>query len=331
MSATRADLATLFGLPLVLERDDALTLAEDLRALLERQLGRVVKTVDADLTALAEVFDPSRPGSSLRDALGNLPPPPVIKSRLLKRSGLLIDAEGACLVGPEARLALEVMSDALSDPSDPVVVPVSAPCMAQAELYARYREWVFQRIETALRLSSGRADTMRPLTAAWLLFLLVNGSRGVETGVLRPPSSVDEARLEGAIANILHAFADTIATTDRPVRPFGLDSNWVLSEASRRAPDVMGEHRRRAGEPKIHYLRPGSEARTVAIIARELSRRRNPPSPALIQSAFDRLVAEYRRQLPILASAGMAHENRAATRQIQIELERALDRHAPAS
>lgn len=325
-------MATLFGLPLVLDRADAEELVADLRALVERQLRRAIGTIESDLDALSESFDPGRPGSSLRDALTSMPPPPPVRSRLVKRSELLIDPDGASLVGPEARVALEVLSEELSDEgTDPIVVPVSAPCVAQAELYARYRDWAVRRIENALSLGAGKADTMRPLTAAWLLFLLVNGSKSPETAVSRPLAAVDQARLEGAIGRVLHAFSDAVAASKRSARPFGLESNWVLSEASRRAPGVVGEHRRRAGEPKLHYIRVDGERRTVDIVARELSRRRRPPSRATVLAAFDGLVREYRRQIPILASAGMAHESRAATRQIQLELERALDRHAAVS
>ena len=67
------------------------------------------------------------------------------------------------------------------------------------------------------------------------------------------------------------------------------------------------------------------------VVVRELLRRRNPPSASTILGALELLVAEYRRQMPVLASAGMAHESRASTRKIRVELERAVDGYSAAS
>lgn len=322
------DASTLFGLPLVLEREAALSVAVDLRALLLRSLGRPLSSLERDVSDLGRYFDPARPGTAIRDALAHLADAPPLSSRLLQRSDLVIDPDGACLVGPEGRIALDFLDEALAAAgADQVVVfGASVPLEAMAQAGNQYREWAHRRIENALSLHAGTGETMRPLTVAWLLLLLINGSTSAERAIYPPPAG-KSSPVAAAIDKILHLFADPLTASKRPSKPFSFESSWIVSEAWRRASAVLGPADN-PREPRKHYIKPGAEGRAIDLVARELMRRRRPPSPSEITLAFDRLVDEYRRQIPVLVQAELTHENRANTRRIRVDLELAVERHS---
>jgi len=310
--------ATFFGLSLVLTRSDATEIVEALRLLAEQQLPRRTTLAD-DLRAMGALFDPARTGAALRRRLSNLATGDKPTARLL-REPLVLGAGQNLLITPEGLIALDVLARRLReiDPADQLVV-IDPEEVGEARFvaYTHYRRWSTAKLSGVVGLLEGSGERLHPLSVGWLLLLLVNGSLSPETAIARPSLADSERQLDDALGAILTAFVGEI--DDRvSAHGFRLYQGWVITEARRRAVNLLGPSK------ELAYVRPGSEAAVVQLAVRELRQRRRPPTPEGVISAFDAMVNRYRSELPALASLGVAHEHRAATRAVRDMLETGL-------
>lgn len=311
--------SSLFGIPLVIRRVDAEQLIHALAELWNRQMGREPVGLRDDLDALRTFFDPLATGDRLRRLLATLQPAPPVRARLL-REPLVLQGGDEILITLEGRLALEVIRELLlSNSNDPLMIDPETVCIGEREVAERYRKWSTRRLQDVLLLKAGEAEALRPSSIAWLLFLLVNGSRSPETAIKRPLSHSDEEKLDQSIRRIISSFANALTSGSRDDRHFSIYQGYALTEARRRLPGVLG-----AKDP---YIAQGREDQVLDLIVLELSRPQRSPSVEQVMNAFDQLVEVYRKERPSLALLGLAHEKRTVTRQIRQRLEEAIEQN----
>jgi hypothetical protein len=310
---------TFFGVPLALRRRDAHQLVESLSTLWYRQMDTAPGELDTDLDALRVFFDPLARGERLRRLISSLQPAPQTHSRLM-REPMVVASKQEILITLEGRVVLGVLLELLDqDIDDPIVINLDSICSFERIVGDRYRKWGMRRIEDVLRLMTGQAEALRISSIAWLLLLLVNGSRSPATALPTRvlSGSTDQEKFEASIRRIIGAFTDVLAPGQRDERHFGIYQGYALTEARRRLPGAIGE-----GDP---YIVENEATRVIALVAAELSRPQRSPDLSDVMAAFDRLVLVYREERPRLALLGVAHERRGETQRIRELLERALE------
>ncbi len=319
-------LPTLFSLPLALERGEAQPLAEDLTALWQRQTGSLPGSLHDDLRSpiLADIFSPLKAGKTLRAFLDALADQPPCQSGPLLRPPLVVGTARDVLVTVEGRVCLEIVRTLLSrDMSDPIVITGDSIRRAEHLVYERYRDWSMRRLEDVIKLRSGQAAVIGPPGIAFLLFLLVNRSFSPKTAIKTlPKRKVDQERLDQAAGRIIEAYSDVINPSvpgHRNPRHFSFYGGYARSEARRRLSWALGP------EDDSNYIRCDKVNETTDFAATEMRRVRSPQARARLLAAFDALVDTYRRELPILGSLEMAHEDRAATADLRKRLESSLE------
>jgi len=315
--ARAGDTPDLFGLPLQLSRERALALVGDLETAWQAQTGAYPLDVRADLAKLAPYFDPLAREATLRRRLDDLPPRTVELP-----PELAVDAgEGRQIVTAEGRLALELLRQALAEPSPVCSINEAALADALALLADFYRRLARKRFDKVRALAAGEAAPMLPVAAAFALLLLVNRSTSPERALdqgLGDPSR--RAAVDDAFAPALRAFAETLTgepLKERDSRLGGLSlyQGYALTEARRR----LG-HRLRVDDGRLWIPEPDADD-VLAFLARDLRRRADADR---VLAAFDQLVEHYRATLPRVANLEFAHERPAHTDRLRREFERLL-------
>jgi hypothetical protein len=279
---------------------------------------RPAHSLDEDLDALFVFFNPIATGRRLRDLLADLPAVPSVRSGLL-RPPIVIGDEDDFLITPEGRVVFSVLTILLDQEQGSIMIDPDVVFNAERRVYERYRRWGLQRLDSVLRLRSGKAQTIALPSLGWLLLLLVNGSRSRDTAVRRLADRAAPRELDNAIAAVVAAFNAVLDPgTKLDPRQCSLYGGFVPTEARRRLPGALGP------EQEYNYILPEGEDRVFTLIAAELSRPQRSPPTARVLEAFDRLVDTYRRELPTFAALDQAHERRLETHRIRQRLEDSL-------
>jgi hypothetical protein len=313
--------STLFGMPLVLDADDVRRVQRVATEAWELQAGRPPAEIEEDLEALASWFHPKLRGATLRAKLGDLEPltlPPSGVPPLV----LLPCGEGRGLLTPEGRAWLEVSTKPRSRTNGQLVYSAEQGRTLEARLLVLYRDWSRHRLQDVIEKQTGGGSPMLPTAVALVLLLLVNGSLEKGRAIRRVRAPEAQARIDGVVADVIGAFADSLArpsSRGRSPEQFSLWSGYPLTEARRRLAGLLILD----PEEGAIYLAPGSEERVVDFLAQDLSRRRGLGVERL-EKAFDALVDTYRRRLPDLSALGSGFERVGRTEALRERLSQAV-------
>ena len=260
-----SDTSTLFGLSRVLEPESRSAIAEFLRAAWAAQFGQRPGPIEGDLELLGRLFRPDVSGASLRGAAATLEALTISPPRDLPAALYVPVDDTHGFVTPEGRVALEVIDHA---GEDPVSIGDSALLRATTIVATFYGESVRRHVGKTV----GQPD-LRPLSFAFALLLLVNGSVGEERALRTPDTADEERRLMEAIAPALDAFSEGIGGGPISRRESGrMEGNWVLTEVPRQLPTLIAKTK--AG----FWVQPHAYADAARRIGALLARRRRPPT-----------------------------------------------------
>lgn len=313
--------STLFGMPLVLDTEDVRRVQLVATEAWERQAGRPPAEVGEDLVELAKWFHPKLRGATLRSKLSDLEPLALSASGI-PALVLLPCGEGRGLLTPEGRAWLEVSAEPRSRTGRQLVYSPEQGRSLEARLLELYRGWSRHRLQDVIEKQTGGGSPMLPSAVALVLLLLVNGSLEKSRAIQRVRTPEAQAKIDGVVADVIGAFADSLAgpsSRGRSPEHFSLWSGYPLTEARRRLAGLLVVD----PEEGAIYLAPGSEERVVDFLAQDLSRRRDLHAEQL-QRAFDALVETYRRRLPDLSALGSGFERIGRTKALSERLVRAV-------
>jgi len=313
--------STLFGMPLVLDEEDVRRVQRVATEAWEHQSGRPPGDLEEDLGALAAWFHPKLRGATLRARLGDLEPlalspagiPPLV---------LLPCGEGRGLLTPEGRAWLACSAEPRSRTGGQFVWTVDQGRPLETLLLTLYRGWTRHRLEDVIEKQSGAGAPMLPSAVALVLLLLVNGSLEENRAIRRVRAPETQARIDSVVADVIVAFADSLAgpsSRGRSPEQFSLWSGYPLTEARRRLAGLLVVD----PEEGAIYLAPGSEERVSQFLAQDLARRRGLTAERL-EEAFDALVDTYRQRLPDLSALGSGFERVGRTEALRERLSRAV-------
>ena len=309
----------IFGVPLILGRNDATQIIDAIGKLWALQASTAVGDLEEDMTWLFSVlFNPRTTGARLRRLLDRLPETPSVRVRFLNPP-LVIRTGSSVIVTPEGRAIYELLCRLLQESSDDPIGVDSVDSLSVTYLvYEGYRSVGISRLSDVVKLLGGHAEGLRLASIGLLLFVLVNGSSSRDTAIYRPFEVDERQRLDASVSQAVAAFADSLSPRARDRTHFSLYSGYAVTEARRRLGFILGP------SPEEIYISQDHRPKVVAMVARELRRqRRSPPTPRVL-TAFDELVKAYREERPTLASLGVSHENRIGTARLRDQLERAL-------
>lgn len=313
--------STLFGMPLVLDEEDVRRVQRVATEAWELQSGRPPASFEEDLGELATWFHPKLRGATLRARLGDLEPlalsPTGIPSVVLLPCG-----EGRGLLTPEGRAWLACSAEPRSRMGGQLVWVADQGHPLETRLLTLYRGWTRHRLEDVIEKQSGAGAPMLPTAVALVLLLLVNGSLEEGRAIRRVRTPEAQAKIDGVVADVIAAFADSLAgpsSRGRSPKEFSLWGGYPLTEARRRLAGLLVVD---PDEGAI-YLAPGNEERVTQFLAQDLARRRGLTSERL-EEAFDALVDTYRRRLPDLSALGSGFERIGRTEALRERLGRAV-------
>ncbi len=314
MSALDTD---LFGMPLVIVREDL----EHAREVLERawrvQAGRALADFEADLERLANWFHPRLRGQTIRERIIHLPELEVGAAQL-PATVLLPCGDRRYLVTPEGRAWLECAREPRSAPGDQFVFSAEQSLPLEGKLLAVYRAWSRHRIEDVIEKRTGAGAPMLPPAAGIVLLLLVNRSLDRRTAIRRVREQATQRRIDDVIADVLEPFANELAGASRRGRRrehFSLWSGYPLTEARRRLAGRLVLN----GDQGLVYVDGAREDEIVDFVARDIARRRGVTADR-VDAAFTALVEAYRARLDDLSGLGSGFERVARTEALRDRL-----------
>jgi hypothetical protein len=284
--------------------------------------------LEEDLERCRKWFDPVAQGQRLRRQLSTLP----VISKIVRDPGEPLTirvGDDRCLVTPEGRCALDLLSGLHKDPAGHVIGD------AQLVRYDRilgqlYRDWSRHRLSSVVKLLSGQEKPLQLAAAGVTLAILVNRSTSPARALKRFPEGQERDVIDDAFFAVAAAFSKTLFPTQRPTRDPRLISGWMLYEARRRLGDhVLVVESARPDKDARVWIVEESEARVLDIVARDLARGYSTRIRSeAVSSAFDALVKAFRSQTPRLAGFGMAHERPTNTERIRKTLLARYLKHA---
>jgi hypothetical protein len=299
---------TLFGVALVLERQEADALRDLLTRAFIAQHHRPPGDVDTDL-AVMRPLGPAASASALRrlvadaDVLG--PPRPAVPDQLL-----IAITETRALLTAEGRVVLDVLER--GEDADQVVIGRADLLGAYgrvADFYsAPHRAWMTQQ---------ARGGDLRPHVFAVAILLLLNGSVGKERA-LRAEGNGDDAELSLRLAPVLDAFARGIGgkeeLSEAEARK-GLRSAWPFTEVGRQ---LTGQVLR--GDGGL-WVDPREEEALIRRLGTLLAARTRPRlDEERVDAALSATVDAYRKARPTLASRRLAFERSDRTHALRTAL-----------
>ncbi len=313
--------STLFGVPLALEAVDAAALRSDLAELWLALAQRLPSSLEEDIELLAAYWHPKLRGATVRERLSRLPRPAGRPSSAYLTDDLArsIDEDRALLT-VEGYLVLQVLPPSSAET---VVFSMADVSSAYARAYSVYANWAQFRLRDVVGLLRGEGPPLLPPVVGLLVLLLVNRSTATERGLRVSDDREQIAVVDEAVRAALAAFADRIggkAEGSRDPRHFSLYGGYLLSEAARRLGSTLVR-----SEDRI-YLEPGREHDIVALVARDLARRRSVDL-GIVGAAFDELVEAIRGPIGRLALQDSAFEQPTNTRALRSELLETFESH----
>jgi hypothetical protein len=312
----------LFGMPLVMAKDDVDHAQRILVRAWELQMGRQVSDFPADLDALEGWFHPKLRGATLRKRLLDLGQLDVTGTQRLPPVALLPCGDERFLVTPEGRAWLDCSRTPTGKADGRLVFQAELAEPFEQQILSVYRRWTRHRIEDVIQKRTGEGPPMLPTAIAIVLLLLVNRSLSPETAIKRVRDPQVQARIDNVIADVIGAFADALSGPSNRRNPeqFSLWSGYPLTEARRRLPGQLVLDEAQGGSV---YVDGDQEGDVVEFLARDLARRR-AVSDEEIDAAFEALVSAYRRRLQDLSGLGSGFERVGKTDALRTRLADAI-------
>ncbi|MGV9930000.1 hypothetical protein ACWDY4_05345 [Streptomyces olivaceoviridis] len=308
---------TVFGVPAVLTGSEIAVLVEDLSELWKLTYDRPAADLASDLELCRKFFDPLARGGTLRDRLASLPRTPAKIRRASYSQPLVVDVgAGACIIGIEGRLLLDVLQQATSE--DFFVLSPSVVSDMERTALDKYREWSTARLRQVVAMRTGKAnEVMQAISAGLVIALLVNRSDSPDRAI--PKLSADSpegSSLNSAIYNGAERFAEMVSRSKsaRSVGEKSLKGGYGLSEASRRLAHRLVTDRRKGGD--FIYVAPDYKDEVIAYLANDLARRATL-TEEVFDKALDALVSGFRETADMLAHRSLIFERPAETRKLQ--------------
>jgi hypothetical protein len=312
----------LFGMPLVMAEDDFQFARNVLRSAWVLQSGRPPGAFEDDLDALADWFHPKLRGATLRAKLGVLGRLGQTGAERLPVSVLLPCGDERFLVTPEGRAWLECAATPRGTTEGQIVFSVEQALPLEKRLLGVYRGWTRHRLEDVIQKRTGSGPPMLPPAIAIVLLLLVNRSLSPETAIRRVRDPRAQAKIDDVVADVLAAFADTLAGPSKRGRSrgqFSLWSGYPLTEARRRLAGQLILD----GDEGTVYVKAANEDKVIDFVTRDLARRRDI-SEDDVEHAFQALVAAYRHRLEDLSRLGSGFERVGRTDALRERLVQAV-------
>jgi hypothetical protein len=176
--------------------------------------------------------------------------------------------------------------------------------------------------------------SQRPSTLAFLLFLLINGSVGVDRALVLPAEGPADRQIVEALVDGISAFnAALLADKPEAPAPEALASWWPTTEATRHFWQFTQRERVEQAVP-----RPGGTAVSVRAHAAsalvdelglQLAGRKGISEHVVVQATRD-LASAHRRQRASLLSLGMCFDDPVRTDDVVSSLTRVLRMHREA-
>lgn len=313
----------LFGMPLVMAKDDVDHAHRVLTRCWEFQTGQQLSNFPDDLEALEKWFHPKLRGVTLRKKLLDLSPLDVHGTDRLPPVMLLPCGDGRFLVTPEGRAWLECSRSPTGKADGRLVFEAELAQPFEQQILSIYRRWTRHRLEDVIEKRTGEGPSMLPAAVAIVLLLLVNRSLSPETAIKRVRDPQLQAKVDDVIADVIGAFADTLAGPSSRRNPgqFSLWSGYPLTEAKRRLPGQLVVDLEAQGESV--YVDGERESDVVEFLARDIARRRDVDAEA-VEEAFESLVSAYRRRLQDLSGLGSGFERVGKTDALRARLVEAV-------
>jgi hypothetical protein len=300
----------LFGMPLVMAREDL----EHAREVLERawrfQVGRAPGDFEVDLDRLANWFHPKLRGQTVRERIIALPELEAGAAQL-PAAVLLPCGDERYLVTPEGRAWLECAREPRTASGGQFVFSAEQSPPLERKLLATYRAWSRHRINDVIEKRTGVGAPMLPPAAGIVLLLLVNRSLDRRSAIRRVREPSTQRKIDDVVADVLEPFANELAGASRRGRRrehFSLWSGYPLTEARRR---LAGRLVLDTDEGLV-YVDGAREDEVVEFVARDIARRRGATEDR-VDAAFDALVEAYRGRLDDLSGLGSGFERIART------------------
>ncbi len=274
--------ATLFGLPLALERDHAEALRAVLSAAFVAQHHRPPGDLDDDLRAMAALAPgvrAERPRALVTGARPLEASCDGVPGELLRP----LTATRALLL-PEGRIVLELLAKAVDD-AGRVVFGREALVFALARAADFYggaqRAWLGEQL---------RGEDLRPASLGFAVLLLINDSVGKDRALRFPADASDAVEVLRRLAVAADAFAEGISGSKLKETEVarGPQSLWALTELPRQ---LLGQVVR--GEPG-YWIDEGERDALVGRLGRVLATRTRPRIELdRLASAFDDAAERY--------------------------------------
>jgi hypothetical protein len=312
----------LFGLPRRMSRETMGSTIGELRHRFERQYGRPLGAVDADLEAMRDLlFNPVAREERVRTTIADLAekdgsgPPPDHISELL-----LLPAVDVWLVTPEARVAIPVLEQSLTESLEDWCYVDDVDIHAAEHLVLEHtRTWARHRLYRTIELQAGTGAPMLPVAIAIPLLLIVNGNIGSDKALRQPKEPADQRALDQALVTPVRRFGEAAAAgiSEFSDRHLALYNGYALSEARRRLGNDLRLDRL---EPDQHHVRKalyiaeGRDEEVLDFLTRQLRARELPAE--VVGRAYGDLVSAYMDARPTLAAFGIVHEDPTRTKAV---------------
>lgn len=304
-------------LPEIMGLSTALDLHTRAERLFEATFGDSL-TLESDLAASAELFDPVAQGQRLRRTIAQIVSPREHVEKLPSSWKFNLPG-GRVVLTPEGISAMHALRSAIATKNQDLLLRPFADAALNA-LLAQYRQWNRHRLSGVVRLLDGEDKPLQLQGIGALLTLLINGNVGPSRALTRANNRALERRqvIDSAFFAAVHSFTVVVAPSSK-IKSGGdrLISGWYLGEIARRLPGLVLSQPSEAGDGAV-YLDEGSIDPAVDLIARDLSRgNRKRPTLDTLGAAFDGMVEAFLSQRSALASFGELHESPSQTRLLR--------------
>ncbi len=292
--------STLFDAPLGYSGESLSRWIDALNRVWMAFAGRPSGDLEEDLASLAPAFATGTSPKTLRTLVSELPPIDDDDLSFLPDS-IALRLHRARLITPEGRILLAVLAGLERD-GDAVV-------SGEKHIEALTRSLRTRADWHAAWLRKQLTGTLSPPVVGAALFLLINGSIGVDAALVLPKEVARDKALGRVVLPMIGIFSMALGGQE-PDPSSGLRSHWTFTQVSRfLSRDVV---RARQGSGAVMYVRIGHEQHMM----QELQRRLTRHSPAKVEVALDSFVTKYRESRGKLISLGTMHEDPTHTRRI---------------
>lgn len=284
------------------------------------QHGSEMSSLEGDLVALLDWFNPNRTGKRLRAQLANLRATPGSPPSLGEEPDRLFMqvGEGRFLITPEGRVLAEVIRECLGrGQTEWCVLDETDLARGVGMLLSTYRGLTRQRLEDVLALLTGASkQTLRPAAAGLLLVLLINRNTAEERPLRKFLDDRSVAnRVTTALAEPAAAYARAFAGGESDsVDAVNVYRGWAYGELARRLGPTFKD-----SDDQLYLSDPSrAEARLIEDIESRPADQR-----ARIPVALDAALNAYHSVRPFLSAAAIAFDRPANTKALFARLKEA--------